>query len=193
MFACTLFVLIHCQELDELRSQKSPLLDPQLLAAPPEAVNKARGRARAAADSLLLTDAPLLQAPGVIAAAALRSAFRTLQLPCHQFLRHIAQRGMQQQIAAGAAGGSSSNGSNGSLDAAAAEQRLLVSMAAVDDLAVRQGQIDEAALQSKAAEVDRTIKLWKKGLQQQQRSDSKGGSVPPPAVGAAAAAAGAMS
>jgi hypothetical protein len=134
---------------------------------------------------LLLTDAPLLQAPGVIAAAALRSAFRTLQLPCHQFLRHIAQRGMQQQQIA--AGGSSTNGSNGSLDAAAAEQRLLASMAEVDDLAVRQGQIDEAALQSKAAEVDRTIKLWKKSLQQQQRNDSKGGSVPPPAVGAAGA------
>uniref|UniRef100_A0A383VC47 Cyclin-like domain-containing protein n=1 Tax=Tetradesmus obliquus TaxID=3088 RepID=A0A383VC47_TETOB len=183
------------KELDELRSQQSPLLDPQLLAAPPEAVDKARGRARAAADSLLLTDAPLLHAPGVIAAAALRSAFRKLQLPCHQFLRHVAQRGMQQQMAASAVGGrssSSSNGGNGSLDAAAAEQQLLASMAAVDDLAVRQGQIDEAALQQKATDVDRIIKLWKKGLQQQQRSDSKGGSVPPPAVGAAAAA-GAMS
>jgi hypothetical protein len=171
------------QELDDLRSQKSQLLDPPLLAATSEAIDKARGRARAAADSLLLTDAPLLHAPGVIAAAALRSAFRTLQLPYHQFLRHVAQQGMQQQIAAA---GSSGDGSNGSLDAAAAEQRLLASMAAVDDLAVQQGQINEAALQSKAAEVDRTIKLWKKGLQQQARSDSKGGSVPPPPVGAAA-------
>jgi hypothetical protein len=186
----SLSIVSHClsspsvlQELDELRSQKSPLLDAQLLAAPLDALDKARGRARAAADSLLLTDAPLLHAPGVIAAAALRSAFRTLQLPCHQFLRHTAQRGMQQQIAAAG----SSNGSNGSLDAAAAEQRLLASMAAVDDLAVQQGQINEAALQSRAAEVDRTIKLWKKGLQQQARSDSKGGSVPPPPVGAVAA------
>jgi hypothetical protein len=91
---------------------------------------------------------------------------------------------MQQQIAAA---GSNSNGSNGSLDGAAAEQQLLASMAAVDNLAVQQGQINEAALQGKAAEVDRTIKLWKKGLQQQARSDSKGGSVPPPPVGAVAA------
>lgn len=182
--ACTPAPPPVLQELDDLRSQKSSLLDAQLLAAPPDAIDKARGRARAAADSLLLTNAPLLHAPGVIAAAALRSAFRALQLPCHQFLRHAAQRGIQQQVAAGAAGG----GSNGSLDAVAAEQQLLASMAAVDDLAVQQGQINEAGLQSKAAEVDRTIKLWKKGLQQQQqRSDSKGSSVPPLAVGATAA------
>ncbi len=39
-------------------------------------INKARGAAQAALDALMLTDAPLIHSPSLIALAALRAGFR---------------------------------------------------------------------------------------------------------------------
>lgn len=165
-----------------MRTQQSPLLDDQLLSAPAQSLSAAHGKARAAVDLLVMTDASLLYPPGVLAVAAMRSGFRGVQLGCHKYLQHIAHRALQ--AAAGAAGGGSS-----SVSPAEAEQRLLASLAAVDDLAAKQAQINEAAMQGKATEVDRTIKLWKKSMAAQRTDSGKGTTPPPPGTNAAAGAA----
>lgn len=108
-----------------------------------------------------MTDAPLLFTPGVMAVAAMRSGLRGVQLNCQKFLQHIAKKAVD-------AGG----WANKELPVDA-EQQLLETLGAVDALAAKQGQVDEAALQQKASEVDRTIKLWRKSLQV-SRADSKG-------------------
>lgn len=148
------------QEFDNLRSQRSSQLDAGLLSASSETLAAAHTKARSSVDILVMTDAPLLFTPGVIAVAAMRSGFRGVQISCQKLLQHIARR-----AAASAAAES---------DAVEdAEQQLLDNLAAVDALAAQQGQLDEAALQQKASEVDRTIKLWRKSLQA-SRADSKG-------------------
>lgn len=121
----------------------------------------AHNKARSSLDLLVMTDAPLLHTPGLIAVAAMRSGFRGVQLSCQKFLQHIARRALDVSDAAD------------SSTAADAEQQMLANLAAVDALAARQGQIDKDALQKRASDVDRTIKLWRKSLQA-PRADSKG-------------------
>ena len=45
-------------------------------------INKARGAAQAALDALMLTDAPLMYSPSLIALAALRAGFRKVWYSC---------------------------------------------------------------------------------------------------------------
>eukprot|EP00879_Flechtneria_rotunda_P025470 GHRR01027069.1.p1 GENE.GHRR01027069.1~~GHRR01027069.1.p1 ORF type:complete len:184 (+),score=78.24 GHRR01027069.1:189-740(+) len=144
------------KEFDELRSQQSSELDQPLLSAPSQVLSTAHAKARSSLDILVMTDVPLLYPPGLIAVAAMRSGFRRVQLACHKFLQHIAQKAVQ-----------AANGTVGD-----AEQQLLASLSALDALAAEQGLIEEAALQLKAAEVDRRIKLWKKGIS--QKADNRG-------------------
>lgn len=54
-------------------------LDPALLNRSAEGWHKAKARAYAAADVLMRSDAPLLFAPGKLALAALRAAFRKVR------------------------------------------------------------------------------------------------------------------
>eukprot|EP00775_Hariotina_reticulata_P004396 gene4396-4649_t len=148
-------------EFEDLRKQQAPLLDPPLLAASPQQLATAHSKARASMDVLVMSDAPLLHPPGLLAVAAMRSGFRAVNLPCQRYLQHIAQK------AAAATEGAAPQ-------ADAAEQRMMTALAAVDELVKQQGLIDEAALQQRATEVDRAIKLWKKGLQQSSKQTSGG-------------------
>eukprot|EP00878_Enallax_costatus_P025928 GHUV01027786.1.p1 GENE.GHUV01027786.1~~GHUV01027786.1.p1 ORF type:complete len:161 (-),score=60.63 GHUV01027786.1:401-883(-) len=156
------------QEFDDLRSQRSQKLDAGLLNAQSETLTAAHSKARSSVDILVMTDAPLLFTPGLIAVAAMRSGFRGVQLSCQKLLQHIARRAVE---VADAAGGSAAEN---------AEQQFLDSLAAVDALAAQQSQIDKEALQQRASNADRAIKLWRKSLQA-SRADSKG------SAGAAAA------
>lgn len=153
--------LLCPQEFDDLRSQRSEQLDSGLLNASSETLTAAHAKARSSLDILVMTDAPLLFTPGVIAVAAMRSGFRGVQLSCHKLLQHIARKAAQ------------SSGAGDSPAAGTAEQQLLDSLATVDRVAAQQGQLDEESLQQRAAEVDRTIKLWRRSLQG-TRADSKG-------------------
>lgn len=147
------------QEFDDLRSRTSQQLDAGLLNAASETLTAAHTKARSSVDILVMTDALLMFTPGVIAVAAMRSGFRGVQISCQKLLQHIARKATAD--------------AGGTVAAETAEQQLLESLAAVDALAAQHGQLDESALQQKASEVDRTIKLWKKSLQA-SKADSKG-------------------
>ncbi|KAF8060065.1 Zeaxanthin epoxidase [Scenedesmus sp. PABB004] len=189
------------KELDELRGARSALLDGALLEAPAERLAAGGAKARAGLDVLMLTEAPLLQPPGLLAAAALRSGLRSVQLSCAQFLGHVARRALaasREQAAAAAAEQQGmqqqQQGQQGQRqggqppgDDAEAQAALLAGLGACDALAAAQAGADEAALQARAAEVDRTIKLWRKGLAAAAK-DGRGSAPPPalvPAVGGA--------
>jgi len=154
------------QEFDQLRTQQSPSLDPGLLSAPSDSLSAAHAKGRAAVDVLMLTDAPLLYPPGALAAAALRSGFRSANLSCQQFLKHIAAKGAAVTAAGGTAAAAVGNGVPGvsAADAEHHHQQLLGTLAAIDQLAAQQGPVSTAALQTKAAEIDRTVKKWKKNV-----------------------------
>ena len=49
-------------------------------------IDKARGAAQAALDALMLTDAPLMYSPSLIALAALRAGFRKVWYSCCSLL-----------------------------------------------------------------------------------------------------------
>jgi hypothetical protein len=155
--------VLHIQEFDQLRSQQSPALDPPLLSAPSETLSAAHAKARAAVDMLMLTDAPLMYPPGALAVAALRSGFRSVNLSTQQYVKHVAQK-----AAAAAAGGDAAAAGNAEGVAADAveqqHQQLLGTLAAIDQLAQQSSGMNEQAVKSKAAEVDRRLKLWKKEL-----------------------------
>ncbi|KAL3139883.1 hypothetical protein ABBQ38_004177 [Trebouxia sp. C0009 RCD-2024] len=51
-------------------------------------MSKARGAAQAALDALMLTDAPLLYSPSLVALAALRAGFRKIEVPSGKYLEH---------------------------------------------------------------------------------------------------------
>lgn len=61
-------------------------------------INKARGAAQAALDALMLTDAPLMYSPSLIALAALRAGFRKIEVSSGKYIAHIASK--QQEVAA---------------------------------------------------------------------------------------------
>lgn len=150
-----------------MRTAQSPALDPPLLSAPSEALSAAHTKARAAVDVLMLTDAPLLYPPGLLAVAALRSGFRSVSLSTQQYLRHVAAKAAA--VAAAAAGMVSVAAAAGTAPPPEVveqqHQQLLASLAAIDQLAAAQaGGMNEAAVKAKAAEIDRRLKLWKKEL-----------------------------
>lgn len=156
-----------------MRTAQSPALDPPLLSAPSEALSAAHAKARAAVDVLMLTDAPLLYPPGLLAVAALRSGFRSVSLSTQQYLRHVAAKAAAVAVAVAAGSGTESAAAAGAAAAAPSppevveqqHQQLLASLAAIDQLAAAQaGGMNEAAVKAKAAEIDRRLKLWKKEL-----------------------------
>lgn len=153
------------QEFDQLRSQQSPALDPPLLSAPSETLSAAHAKARAAVDVLMLTDAPLMYPPGALAVAALRSGFRSVNLSTQQYVKHIAQKAAAAAAGGGAAA-AAENGAGVPPDVAEQQhQQLLGTLAAIDQLAAQQSSgMNEQAVKSKAAEIDRRLKLWKKEL-----------------------------
>jgi hypothetical protein len=158
----SLMLLSLLQEFEDLHKQQAPLLDAQLLSASPQQLAMAHSKARASTDVLIMTDAPLLHPPGLLAVAAMRSGFRAINVQCQRYLQHIAHKA----AAAGTEGAPP--------QADAAEQRMMTALAVVDELVKQQGRIDEAALQQRATEVDRAIKLWKKRLQQSSKQTSGG-------------------
>ena len=54
-------------------------------------MSKAKGAAQAALDALMLTDAPLLYSPSLVALAALRAGFRKVRFPCAPSLTNDGQ------------------------------------------------------------------------------------------------------
>jgi hypothetical protein len=136
------------------------------VSAPSAAIVAANGKARAAVDVLMLTDAPLLYPPGALAVAALRSGFRSANLSCQQYLQHIAQKAAAVNAAGGTAAAAVGNraGTAAVADVEQHHQQLLATLAALDQLAEQQGPIDMDALTSKATELDRKVKIWKKKL-----------------------------
>lgn len=75
------------QDLDSWRSTSSEA-DPALSKLDTGSMNKARGAAQAALDALMLTDAPLLYSPSVVALAALRSGFRKVEVSSSKYIAH---------------------------------------------------------------------------------------------------------
>lgn len=169
---------IQTQEFDQLRSQQSPALDAPLLTAPSEALTAARGKARAAVDVLMLTDAPLLFPPGALALAALRSGFRSAGLSCQGYLKHVAQRG-----ASGAAASGQGEGGDVGMVVEQRHQQLLATLAAIDQLGAQQGHVDGEALKAQATQIDRRVKVWKKQLAGGGGAGGGGVSSGPAAVG----------
>ncbi|GLC38473.1 hypothetical protein PLESTB_001729700 [Pleodorina starrii] len=74
-----------------------PSLDEPLLTAPLQLVDDASRAAYGALDALLLSDAPLLYGPAQLAAAALRSGFKTKGVRIPSFLARLAARAAAQR------------------------------------------------------------------------------------------------
>ncbi|KAL4420175.1 hypothetical protein ABPG77_008311 [Micractinium sp. CCAP 211/92] len=68
-------------------------LDPGMASLSEQQLGKARGVAYSAADALLLSDAPLLHAPGQLALAAVRSGFNKLGIKLQRYLERVSRRG----------------------------------------------------------------------------------------------------
>ena len=134
-----------------------------------------------------------LNTPGVLALAALRSGFRAVHLSCQQYLKHVAQKAAAVTAAGGTAAAAAAGDGGAGVSAADAEQQyqqLLATLAAVDQLAAEvQGQTDNDVLKTKASEVDRAIKLWKRSVTAAGGGgpSSQGGGTAAPAAAASAA------
>eukprot|EP00884_Botryococcus_braunii_P005003 jgi/Botrbrau1/14503/Bobra.0350s0008.1 len=104
-------------------------------------LTKLRGSARAAADALMLTDAPLLFPPAQLALAALRSAIRKAGASFSSYLRRVAEK-------EGAMGSSSS--------APLIEEILKAGLARLDELGMQGAQPVNG---DEVKKIDRRLKL----------------------------------
>lgn len=153
------------QELDQLRTQRSPLLDVAICDATPDQLVAAHAAARSAVGTLLLSDAPLLFPPGLLAVAALRSGLRSVRLPYPQLLAHVASKAVDLS------GGSGQQLLQGVSDPGEALRSVLDQ---VDELVVKQQWSKMPDLEARATDIDLRIKLWKgpsnagRGSKQQQ-------------------------
>lgn len=112
-----------------------------------EAVGRARAAAYAAADALLLTDAPLLHTPGQLGLAATRSGFNKVGVKLQAFVGRAARRALPEGAPAAAA--------------QRAQRRLAALLAQVDAL----GAAGSAAVpQEEAAAIDRKLKACRSPL-----------------------------
>jgi hypothetical protein len=97
-------------------------------------------RALRALDAALASDAPLLHAPGALAAAALRSALRRQGLPWRGWAARLAAMSVAEAAAAPGGGGggeeAAGGGGGGGGEAKAAAERLASEMDGVDALVV---------------------------------------------------------
>eukprot|EP00887_Chlorella_sp_A99_P004352 scaffold15.g4352.t1 len=135
-------------------------LDEGLAGLAEEQLAKAKASAYAAADALMLSDAPLLRPPGQLALAALRSAFHearaakggpAVAAACSWLgvkLKRYLLRAAQQAAAAGGGGG----GGNGE----AAVRVLEAALAELDALGAAGAK---GVSQEEAAEIDRKLKV----------------------------------
>lgn len=71
-------LFVHLQELEDLQPKEGEQLPPGLKAIDGGRLALVKAKAGAAADVLMLTDAPLLFPPGQLALAALRSAMKSV-------------------------------------------------------------------------------------------------------------------
>lgn len=133
------------QDLEDCQSDAGCGLDDSLRSLDAEALAAVRQRAYTAADLLMLTDAPLMYPPGVLALAALRSAFRKAGTKFGTYLPRVNAMAMSTGEAAPAP------------DVAARLERLEADLAAVDQLAVAAAQTPVSEAQ--AAAVDRKLRL----------------------------------
>lgn len=131
----------------ERERQKEPGREPPSVAS----VAAALGRdAEAACDALLLTDAPMLHAPGRLGLAAVRSAFAKRGVRIDDYLATVVRRAQSAEWKAKDqtkdGRGDETNGSGETADASLA--RLLASLSEIDALAAAAGQ--EAAQDEQA-------------------------------------------
>lgn len=140
------------QELEQLRTQRSPLLDVAICDATPNQLVAAHAAARSAVSTLLLSDAPLLFPPGLLAVAALRSGMRSVPLPYPKLLAHLASKAVD---VSGGAGQQLPQGMSDPGDA------LRAALDQVDALVVKQQWSKMPGLEARATDIDLRIKLWK--------------------------------
>jgi hypothetical protein len=193
--------LAHCVDPELAAAPLAALVlgerhqDPQLLlqqraeAGGPHLRGALAGRALRALDAALASDAPLLHAPGALAAAALRSALRRQNLPWRGWAARVAAMSVAEAAAApgggGGGGGGGGAGEEAGAEAAAAKakaaaERLAAEMDGVDALVVA-WQKEQAGGGGEAAAAQQQ--------QQQQQQEQEQEQPPTQAAEAPAAAA----
>lgn len=80
--------MFGCMLLQELESQAAEASLPELQQCNAALLSKIKASALAAIDALLMTDAPLLHPPGLVATAALRSACKACSSQSFPFVLH---------------------------------------------------------------------------------------------------------
>ncbi|PSC75630.1 cyclin-H1-1 isoform X1 [Micractinium conductrix] len=128
-------------------------LDAGMSTLAPEQLERVRAAAYAAADALMLSDAPLLHAPGRLALAALRSGFNKVGIKLQKYIERVARQGS----------GSSCSGGNDAAAATAAVERLHAALSELDALGAEGARpVDQEAM----AALDRQLKACRAALQE---------------------------
>lgn len=133
-------------------------MERELAAAPAAALSSAHASARGALNCALLTDAPLLHPPGALAAAALRVGLRAAGLPTDGLVAHIAGRAKAWRCAEVEGGDPREQDVDEEQEL---RSRLVAELDAIDALADASAALSGEALQTRATEVDRMVKLWR--------------------------------
>ncbi|KAL4428152.1 hypothetical protein ABPG75_002241 [Micractinium tetrahymenae] len=171
-------------------------LDPGMAALDELQLGKARAVAYSATDALLLSDAPLLHAPGRLALAALRSGFNKLGIKLQKYLERVARR--SSGSADWQAGLAQLQAALSELDRLGAEGARSVEqeeMAAIDRKlkacrAALGGVGKEAAAAKAKAKAEKAARKAAKAAEQRSAAEASLGILPAaPAAGAAEAAA----